>query len=73
MPISMLNDVFCSLQPCLGPAKARMKDVKSWAGAQPAFKNRSFRNLFFFDIVATLNNHPSYVKHVLGSIYVFFT
>ena len=24
----------------------------------------------FFDIVATYNEHPSYVKHVLGRIYV---
>ena len=50
-------------------------------GAQPAnavfqpvqLKNRSFRNLFFFDIVTTQNDHPRYVKHVLGRIYVFFT
>ena len=27
----------------------------------------------FCDIVTTQNDHPSYVKHVLGSIYVFFT
>ena len=27
----------------------------------------------FFDIVTTQNDHPSYVKHVLGCIYVFFT
>ena len=27
----------------------------------------------FFDIVATQNDHPSYAKHVLGRIYVFFT
>ena len=27
----------------------------------------------FFDIVATHNDHSSYVKHVLGNIYVFFT
>ena len=26
----------------------------------------------FLDIVATQNDHPTYVKHVLGSIYVFF-
>ena len=26
-----------------------------------------------FDIVITLNDHPSYVKHSLGCIYVFFT
>ena len=27
----------------------------------------------FFDIVTTQNDHPSYVKHVLGRIYMFFT
>ena len=27
----------------------------------------------FSDIVTTLNDHPRYVKHVLGRIYVFFT
>ena len=26
----------------------------------------------FFDIVTTQNDHPRYVKHVLGRIYVFF-
>ena len=26
----------------------------------------------FFDIVTTQNDHPSYVKHVLGRICVFF-
>ena len=26
-----------------------------------------------FHILATQNDHPSYVKHVLGSIYVFLT
>ena len=28
---------------------------------------------YFFDIVTTQNDHPSYGKHVLGRIYVFFT
>ena len=28
---------------------------------------------WFFDIVTTQNDHPRYVKHVLGCIYVFFT
>ena len=28
---------------------------------------------FFFDIVTTQNDHPRYVKHVLGRISVFFT
>ena len=27
----------------------------------------------FFDIVTTQNDHPSYVKHVLGHIYMYFT
>ena len=27
----------------------------------------------FFDIVTTQNDHPSYVKHVLGRTYMFFT
>ena len=27
----------------------------------------------FFDIVTTQNDHPRYVKHVLGCIYVFFS
>ena len=27
----------------------------------------------FFDIVTTQNDHPRYVKHVLGPIYLFFT
>ena len=26
-----------------------------------------------FDIVATHNDHPSHVEHVLGRFYVFFT
>ena len=26
----------------------------------------------FFDIVTTQNDHPRYVKHVLGRIYMFF-
>ena len=28
---------------------------------------------YIFDIVTTQNDHPSYVKHVLGRIYVLFT
>ena len=27
----------------------------------------------FFDIVTTHNDHPRYVKHVLGRIYMFLT
>ena len=29
--------------------------------------------IYLFHIVITPNDHPSYVKHVLGHIYVFFT
>ena len=28
---------------------------------------------YFIDIVTTHNDHPRYVKHVLGRIFVFFT
>ena len=28
---------------------------------------------YFFDTMTTQNDHPSYGKHVLGRIYVFFT
>ena len=28
---------------------------------------------YFFDTMITSNDHPRYVKHVLGRIYVFFT
>ena len=28
---------------------------------------------WFFDFVTTQNDHPRYVKHVLGHIYLFFT
>ena len=27
----------------------------------------------FFDIVTTQNDHPRYVKHILGRIYMIFT
>ena len=27
---------------------------------------------YFFDTVITQNDHPSYIKHVLGRIYMFF-
>ena len=37
-----------------------------------AQKSKFFETCFF-DIVTTQNDHPSYVKHVLGRIYVFFT
>ena len=28
---------------------------------------------YFFDIVITQYDHPRYVKHILGRVYVFFT
>ena len=34
-------------------------------------KIRVFKT-YFFDTVITLNDHPRYVKHVVGRIYVFF-
>ena len=38
-----------------------------------ADQKSKFSKLVFFDIVTTQNDHPSYAKHVLGRIYVFFT
>ena len=31
------------------------------------------RCFYFFSILTTQNDHPAYVKHILGGIYVFFT
>ena len=39
----------------------------------PGSSKIEFFETCFFDIVTTQNDHPSYVKHVLGRIYVFFT
>ena len=54
-------------------------DVFGEIGAQPACAffhlgqlKRSFQNLLFY-IVTPHNDHPSYVKHVLRTIYVLFT
>ena len=55
--------------------------VSQGIGTQPDYapfqlgqrKNGSFRKLFFFNIVTTQCDHPRYVKHVLGRIFVFFT
>ena len=56
--------------------------MSEWAGAQPACAVFQFFTLggskmedsktYFFDIVTTQYDHPRYVKHVLGRIYVFF-
>ena len=32
-----------------------------------------FFETYSYDIVITCNDHPKYLKHVLGRIYVFFT
>ena len=53
--------------------------VSQGIGTQPAsavfhlgqLKNQSLRNLVFFDTVIFGNDHPRYVKHVLGRIYLF--
>ena len=50
-------------------------------GTQPAdavfhpgqLKNQNFSNLIFLILRSHKNDHPSYVKHVLGRIHVFFT
>ena len=39
----------------------------------PASSKIEVFETYFFDIVTTQNDHPRYVKHVLGRIYVFFT
>ena len=39
----------------------------------PGSSNIEVFEPYFFDIVTTQHNHPRYVKHVLGRIYVFFT
>ena len=45
----------------------------AYAGFHPRqLKNQRFRNLFF-DIVTTQYDHPRYVKHVLGRVYMIFT
>ena len=40
--------------------------------ANGAAQKSKFPKLIVFDIVITSNDHPNYVKHVLGRIYVFF-
>ena len=43
-------------------------------GFSPWIAEKSkFSKLIFLDIVITYNDHPRYVKHVLGRIYMFFT
>ena len=54
-------------------------EVSQWTGTQPAsvvftlyMSKIEVCETYFVDILATHNGHPSYAKHVLGSIYVFF-
>ena len=54
--------------------------VSQGIGTQPAMRvftlDSSKMEVFktcFFDIVTTQYDHPSYLKHVLGRIYMFFT
>ena len=52
--------------------------MSAWAGAQPAYAIFHLGQLevfktYYFDIMITQNDHPRYIKHVLGRIYVFFT
>ena len=45
-----------------------LRSFSPWAA-----QKSKFSKLIFFDTVITKNDHPRYVKHVLGSIHVFFT
>ena len=38
----------------------------------PDSSKMEFLETYFFDILTTQNDHPRYVKHVLGRMYVFF-
>ena len=73
-PPHVLFTVFC----LFGRGLGLLNDfVLLTAGAPSPFttytpKNKVFEN-DIFDIVATHNDHPTYVKHVLGGICVFFT
>ena len=46
---------------------------RAYAAFHPGqLKNEVFK-AGFYDILITENDHPRYVKHVLGRIYVYFT
>ena len=56
------------------------RSVSPWTSTQPAEAashrvqvNIEFYGAHIFDFVATQNDLPSYVKHVLGRVYMFFT
>ena len=76
----MFKAVFTCFSPYLGNRSRGGGGGSQGIGTQPALavfhprqlKNPSLRT-FFFDIVITQNDHPRYVKHVLGRIFLFFT
>ena len=84
--VTTQNDISNYAKHVLGPIyvfftlfgnQVRGGGVSQGTGAQPAFNPDSSKievfETCFFDIVTTQNDHPSYGKHALGCIYVFFT
>ena len=55
-----------------GPPKGLVHNLLMQLFTPDSSKMEVFKTSFF-DIVTTQNDHPRYVKHVLGRIYVFFT
>ena len=56
------------LHECMGRYTTCSCSFSPWAA-----QKSKFSKWIFFDIVTTQNDHPTYVKHVLGCIYVVFT
>ena len=76
---SMFEAVFACFSPFLGvrsggggSPKGRVHNLLMQFFTPDSSKMEVFET-YFFDIVTTQNDHPSYGKHVLGRIYVFFT
>ena len=78
---SMFEAVFACFSPFLGvrsggggggSPKGRVHNLLMQFVTPDSSKMEVFET-YFFDIVTTQNDHPSYAKHVLGRIYVFFT
>ena len=85
MPTRKQKDVVCSrpvmahVKDAKSPFPPTMAYMCAWAGTQPTYavftlcsSNIEVSETYFFDMVTTHNDHPSYVKHVSGSICVFF-
>ena len=79
----MFQDVFTWVSPYLGIGRTR---GGGGGGARKGLVHNLLMQFFtpdsskieafetcFFDIMITKNDHPTYVKHVLGRFYVFFT